>query len=85
VQTTNSEETEGKLREIFALLFQIDPGSLSDTSSPESIPAWTSLQHLNLVLALEEEFGISLTPEDATRMQNLKTVREVVGQRMTTR
>lgn len=79
MQTTNSEDMDGKLREIFALLFQIDPEDLRDESSPETIPAWNSLQHLNLILALEEEFRISLSPDEATKMQNLKGVRQVVS------
>jgi len=40
-------------------------------SSPETIESWDSVQHLNLVLALEEEYGFEFLPEE---MDQAKTV-----------
>lgn len=36
----------------------------SEEINIENTPKWDSLTHLNLVLALEEEFGIEITPEE---------------------
>jgi acyl carrier protein len=33
-------------------------------SSPDNITSWDSLQHLNLVLALEQEFQVQFSPEE---------------------
>jgi len=51
---------------------------LTDASSPETIAAWDSLNHLNLVMALESEFGISLSPEDALEMRNVGLMRVIL-------
>jgi acyl carrier protein len=40
-------------------------------SSPETVGSWDSVQHLNLVLALEEEYGFQFSPEE---MDQAKTV-----------
>jgi acyl carrier protein len=37
---------------------------INEDSSADSIEQWDSLRHLNLVLALEEEFGISIPDEE---------------------
>ena len=34
----------------------------------ENTPKWDSLTHLNLVLALEEEFGMEITPEEIEQL-----------------
>jgi acyl carrier protein len=35
------------------------------------IEAWDSTQHLNFVLALEEKFGLQLSPEEMEQMRNV--------------
>ncbi len=61
---------EDKVRDIFVSLFFIDRLKIHDKFSQEDTDSWDSLQHLNLVLALEETFGISISPEEATEMLN---------------
>lgn len=41
-------------------------------SSPDTIPTWDSLQHLNLVLALEQEFRIQFTPEEVEQLLSVE-------------
>jgi acyl carrier protein len=36
------------------------------------------MQHLNLVLAIEEKFGVQLDPEDIEQMKNIGTVAVLV-------
>jgi len=50
--------------------------SLTADSSTATVEAWDSLKHMNLVLALEEEFGIRLTDEQIMKMV---TVGAIVG------
>jgi len=45
-------------------------------ASPETIGTWDSLQHLNLVLGLEQSFGVSFEPEEIDQM---KSVRQIVA------
>ena len=41
-------------------------------------PAWDSLRHMNLVLALEEAFGIAFTPEQTVEILNFPLIKEVL-------
>ncbi len=45
---------------------QIPPEQISKENSTE----WDSLNHLNLILALEEEFGIEIPPEDFSQLHS---------------
>ena len=70
---------EDRIYRTVAGVLGVPAAELSDESSPETIPVWDSLNHLNLVVALEGEFGISLTPEDAMEMRTLGSIRAILG------
>jgi acyl carrier protein len=56
---------ESRVQRIFSDVFSIPVDQLQSEASPETVSTWDSLNHLNLVLALEQEFGIQFTPEEA--------------------
>ena len=43
-------------------------------SSPDTIPNWDSLQHLNLVLAAEQEFNVQFSPEEIEQLLSVELV-----------
>jgi len=63
--------TFDEIRSIASDILGVPAESLSASSSPDSIESWDSVQHLNLVLALEEKFGLQLSPEEIEQMKNL--------------
>ena len=65
-----------KVREVSADIFQAPVGKITLATSPQTIESWDSVQHLNLVLALEEMFGIQFEPEE---MDKMSSIGEIVG------
>ena len=63
-------------------VFGIPANKISQESSPESIENWDSMQHLNLVLAIEEKFGIQLAPEEIEQMKNIGAVALLVDKKV---
>jgi acyl carrier protein len=55
--------------------------SIDDESSPDTLDGWNSVSHIHLVLALEEEFGIALSPEDATEMLSVRLIELILRER----
>jgi acyl carrier protein len=53
-------------------------GEIQTDTSPESVPSWDSLNHLNLVMALETEFEIALTPEQVFEMRNVEMMQRIL-------
>jgi acyl carrier protein len=71
-------KTEDRLCQTIAGVLGVPVAEISDVSSPDTIAAWDSLNHLNLVMALESEFGVSLTPEDALEMRTVGLMRAIL-------
>jgi acyl carrier protein len=67
-----------RLYRLVASVLNVSADELTDESSPETVTSWDSLNHLNLILAVEGEFGIGLSPEDAMDMSNVALIRAVL-------
>jgi acyl carrier protein len=67
-----------QVRHIASDIFGVPVDKVTAESSPETIENWDSMQHLNLVLAVEEKFGVQLEPEDIEQMKNVGAVAAVV-------
>jgi acyl carrier protein len=61
----------------------IDPAEVDERSSPETIESWDSLKHMNLILALEEEFGVSFTDDEIMTMVSVELILDTLRQRAT--
>jgi len=63
-------------------VFQLPEEVLVPSASPDTIETWDSIQHLNLVLAMEQEFGLQFTPEEIEQMLSLELIALLVDERM---
>jgi acyl carrier protein len=60
-----------KVRQLAADIFVVPVQKIGADSSPDTISTWDSMQHLNLILALEEKFGFQLSPEEMEQMRSV--------------
>ena len=72
---------EDSVRKTMAVVLDVEPETLTEDASPETISTWDSMSHLNLVMALESEFSISLSAEDALEMNSVAAVRRILSAR----
>jgi acyl carrier protein len=68
-----SEQVLSRIQQIASDVLLAD---VTADSSPETVESWDSVQHLNLILAIEEEYGVQFSPEE---MDGAKTVGEIAG------
>jgi acyl carrier protein len=68
----------GKVREAFAIAFDIDPQLVSLGTTASDISVWDSVGHLSLGSALEEVFGISLDVDDLMEMEDVRAIVRII-------
>ena len=61
-----------RIKEVLKRVFELD--EVSDDISQSNFVKWDSLNHLNLVVELEDEFGVSFEPEDIAEMKSLEGI-----------
>ena len=67
-----------KLRQVLADVLQIDLTSIDDDTSVDTVENWDSLRHLNLILAIEQEFDISFTEDQTVEVLNFPLIKIVL-------
>ena len=70
-----------RVRQIVADIFLVEMAQVTERSSPETLENWDSLQHLNLVVALEGSFGLSLSPEEIAAMTSVADIVKIIDGR----
>jgi acyl carrier protein len=69
---------EPSLEDLVGEVLAVDPGELTDDSGPLTMEAWSSLKHLELVVTLEEAFGVSLSRADIVAMRSMADIRAML-------
>ncbi len=71
-----------RAREVIASVLNVDMAAVDRGSSADTIAGWDSLRHVQLVLALEESFGIQFEVEDIESMSTVGAVVDAVQRRL---
>ena len=71
-----------KIKNVMALVFEIEPSQIPDSASTSTIDNWDSLNHMNLVVALEEEFKILFSDEEIVEIISLEAVEKSLSSKL---
>lgn len=69
---------ETKVFKVVSQVLGVPADRLSGESSRETVEYWDSLKHIELILAIEEEFNILFTDEEITKMLNIGDMIEII-------
>jgi len=53
--------------------------------SRDTIPEWDSIAHVNLVVALEQQFGLQFAPEEMIDMLSIEIIAMLVDEKLAAR
>ena len=70
-----------EIREVMSEILHVSPDDIAPDTSRSDIETWDSVEHLNLMLAMEERFGISLEVEDLSKMTSVPAIQEVLAEK----
>lgn len=60
-----------QLTEVFQDVFDDDAISLSDHMTAKDVDGWDSLNHINLVVGVEQEFGVQFKTAEVAQLANV--------------
>lgn len=70
---------ENRIKNVMAAVLEISADELNDKSSADIITSWDSLRHMNLVIALEEEFDIQFPDKEIVEMLSFPLIKSIVA------
>ena len=77
----NDEQLE-ILTEIFRTLFNNPELNLDDELVATDVPGWDSFNHINLIINIEEEFGVKFTNDEVAKMQNIGDLKKILAHKI---
>jgi len=76
------EEVFQKLNSVFQDVFDDDTIVVCDETTAADIEDWDSLEHINLMVAIEKEFGMRFNMAEVTGLKNVGEMVDVILKRL---
>ena len=77
--TNDLTKIKQQVRETTAEVLGMPPGELPEDAGMNTVSAWTSLQHLTVIAAIEAQFGIEMDMDEMTTATTLDALASVVA------
>ncbi len=71
-----------RLNSVFREFFDDEEIELDDETTADDIEDWDSLNHITLMAAVEDEFGIRFTMGEVSGMENVGEMVEIIKRKM---
>lgn len=65
-----------RVKTILGEILGVTAAEIPEDASWETYPLWTSLAHLELMMALESEYQLGLQTEDIMKLNSLASIRD---------
>ena len=72
------EEVFARLNEVFRDVFDNEEITVSDATTADDIEEWDSLEHINLLAAVEQEFGMKFNMGQVVSMKNVGEMADII-------
>jgi len=69
-------DQEQRFRAVLESIFGPPGLKMEGDDGPQTFPDWDSVMHLNLILALEAEFGVRFSTTEIPTLTSIKKIRE---------
>jgi acyl carrier protein len=74
-------DVESRVRNVIASIFKIPESQAGRGASIDTVEGWDSLAHMNLVVALEETFSMTFSPDDVVSLLSYEIIVETIRAR----
>ncbi len=71
-----------RLNVVFRDVFDDEEISVNENTTANDIEDWDSLEHINLIVAIEEEFGIKFSMNEVTHMKNVGDMVKLISEKI---
>ncbi len=76
------EEIYERLNNVFRDVFDDESITVNENTTSDDIEDWDSLEHINLIVAVEQEFGIKFNMNEVTTMKNVGEMVDIIISRI---
>jgi acyl carrier protein len=72
------DEVYETLNEVFRDVFDDPSITVDDSTTSDDVDGWDSLEHINLIAAIEQEFGVKFNMGQVVSMKNVGEMVDII-------
>lgn len=72
------EEVYERLNKVFREVFDDESITVNDSTVADDVDGWDSFEHINLVVAIQEEFGFKIPMGKVVSMENVGEMVDII-------
>lgn len=76
------EEIYERVNAVFREVFDDESIEVNELTTSNDIEDWDSLEHINLIVAIENEFGIKFGMNEVTGMKNVGEMVKIINDKI---
>jgi acyl carrier protein len=73
---------EESLKKILATVLKIPVENIDGDTNTDTVESWDSLNHMNLILALEDAYSVRIPDDEATNITSYSLIKLVVNEQL---
>jgi len=71
-----------ELKQVILSALKLNDCELNDATAAYEVPGWDSLSHVNVVLAVEQHYGVRFKSVEVIRMKNVGDLQRLVDSKL---
>lgn len=71
-----------QLEQIVSEVLDVDLAEITDDTGPATNAVWTSLAHIEVVMAVEDAYGVALTAQEIDTVRSVGALRRLITRKL---
>lgn len=71
-----------KLKKVILTELELDDFNIVDETVASQVPNWDSLNHINIILAVEKEFGVKFKGTEILKVKNIGELQKLIDSKL---
>ena len=71
-----------KLKKVILEVLELDDFDMQDETTADQVPGWDSLNHINVILAVEKEYNLKFKGLEILRVKNIGELQALIDSKL---
>lgn len=71
-----------ELKKVILNVLELDDFDMKDETTADQVPGWDSLNHINVILAIEKEYNLKFKGIEILKIKNIGELQQLINSKL---
>ena len=71
-----------EIKKVILNVLELDDFDMKDETTADQVPGWDSLNHINVILAIEKEYNLKFKGLEILRIKNIGELQQLINSKL---